>query len=85
MSHRVGTAILPQDLADLEHDARGIDAGLGLLLVARALVDPAIRQSQAMNPLGGALQPGQSARMVVEWFGGTEDYSPVAKKEIEVN
>ncbi len=32
-----------------------------------------------------ALQPGQSARMIVEWFGGATDYSPVAKKEVEVN
>jgi hypothetical protein len=32
-----------------------------------------------------ALQPGQNMRMIVEWSGGTTDYSPVANKEIEIN
>jgi hypothetical protein len=34
---------------------------------------------------GQNLQPGQSMRMIVEWSGGTTDYSPVAQpKEIDV-
>jgi hypothetical protein len=42
-------------------------------------------KKDVVNPLNpSGLQPGQSMRMVVEWSGGTEDYSPVANKEIDV-
>ena len=42
-------------------------------------------KKEVTGPLGaGTLAPGQSMRMVVEWSGGTEDYSPVANKEIDI-
>jgi hypothetical protein len=41
-------------------------------------------KKEVVNPLNPNLAPGQSMRMVVEWSGGTEDYSPVAVKEIDV-